>query len=157
MEKSNDISQEYYKTNASQSIDSKVTQELLETNKFLYIVSIGCAILVVIFIILEIIVHEIFGFPAGVFLVLGILFAADTQKHKMRRTTFYTIMSLLFFCFGSLFLTLGHVLLAFGFGIILLYAAGAWACIMTVRMILTDGEIIKISGIVKLICLILKA
>lgn len=155
MEKSNDISKELKKANVSHSVESKTRQELLETNKFLYIASIGCAILVAICITLEISIHEIFGLPAGIFLVLGIIFAADTQKHKMKRATFYTIMSFLFFCFGALFVTLGHVLLAFGFGVIFLYAAGAWSCIMTFRMILSDGEIIKISGIVKLICLIL--
>jgi len=96
MEKSNDISQEPNKANASHSIDNKVTQELLKTNKFLYIASIGCLILVALFIILGIIVHGIFGLPAGIFLILCIIFAADTQKHKMRRTTFYTIMSFLF-------------------------------------------------------------
>ena len=156
MERSSDISQEPDKANASQSIDSKVTQELLETNKFLYIASIGCAILVTLFIILGIIVHGIFGLPAGIFLILCIIFVADTQKHKMRRTTFYTIMSFLFFCFVIVSFTLGeHVHLAFGASAVLLCGAGAWAFIMTFRMLLADGEIIKISGIVKLICLIL--
>ena len=156
MDKSNDILEEPNNANTTQSLDNKVMQELLETNKFLYIASIGCAILVALFIILGIIVHEIFGLPAGIFLILCIIFAADTQKHKMRRTTFYTIMSFLFFCFVIVSFTLGeHAHLAFGATSVLLCGAGAWAFIMTFRMLLADGEIIKISGILKLICLIL--
>lgn len=156
MEKSSDISQEQNKANTSQSLESRARQELLETNKYLYIASFGCAIIVALFIILGIIVHGIFGLPAGIFLILCIIFAADTQKHKTRRTTFYTIMSFLFFCFVIVSFTLGeHVHLAFGASAVLLCGAGAWACIMTFRMLLTDGEIIKISGIVKLVCLIL--
>lgn len=152
----NDISKEPNRDNSVRPLGSNARKELLETNKFLYIASIGCIILVAMFIALGISINEIFGLPAGIFLILCIIFAADTQKHKMKRATFYTIMSFLFFCFGSLFVTLGeHIHLTFGFGIILLYAAGAWACIMSFRMILADGEIIKISGIVKLICLIL--
>jgi hypothetical protein len=156
MENTNDNSEEPKREDAARPTESKARQELLETNKFLYITSIGCAILVALCISLGISINEIFGLPAGIFFVLGIIFAADTQKHKMKRATFYTIMSFLFFCFGSLFVTLGeHVHFAFGAGVILLYAAGAWACIMTFRMMLVDEEIIKISGIFKLICLIL--
>ena len=156
MEKRSNISEEPNKSNASQSLESKTRQELLETNKYLYIASFGCAILVALFIILGIIVHGIFGLPAGIFLILCIIFAADTQKHKMRITTFYTIMSFLFFCFVIVSFTLGeHVHLAFGASAVLLCGAGTWAFIMTFRMLLTDGQIIKISGIVKLICLIL--
>jgi len=52
--------------------------------------------------------------------------------------------------------TLGeHVHLAFGASVVLLCGAGAWACLLTFGMILSDGEIIKISGIIKLVCLIL--
>ena len=156
MEKSNDISKEPDKVNASQPIETNANQELLDTNRFLYIASIGCLILVALFIILGIIVHGIFGLPAGIFLILCIIFAADTQKHKMRRTTFYTIMSFLFFCSATVFFTLGeHFPLTFGFGSVLLYGAGGWACILTFGMILADREITKISGIVKIVCLIL--
>ncbi len=164
MEKSNDISKEPNKANASHPVESKTRQELLNTNKFLYIASIGCAILAALCIILGIIIQEFFGLPAGlflglpagIFLILFIIFIADTQKHKMRRTTFYTIMSFMYFGFGVVFFTLGeHVHSTFGVGITLIYGAGAWACIMSFIFILSDGEIIKISGIVKLICLIL--
>ncbi|MHC4084188.1 MAG: hypothetical protein ACYSWZ_05370 [Planctomycetota bacterium] len=156
MKKSSSISQERNKANASQPLETKANQELLDTNRFLYIASIGCAILVAMFIALGISIHEFFGFPAGIFLILCIISAADTQKHKMRRTTFYTIMSFLFFCFGTLCVTLDeHVHSTFGFGIMLLYGAGGLACIMTFIFILSDGEIIKISGIGKLVCMIL--
>ena len=156
MEKSNDISKEPNKANASHPVESKTRQELLNTNKFLYIASIGCTILAALCIILGISIHEIFGLPAGIFLILCIIFVADTQKHKMRRTTFYTIMSFLFFCVGIVSFTLGeHVHSTFGAVVVLLYGAGAWACFLTFGMILSDGEIIKISGIVKLVCLIL--
>ena len=156
MEKSSNISEEQNKANASRTVESKATQELLKTNKFLYIASFGCLILVALCIILGISIHEIFGFPASIFLILCIIFAADTQKHRMRRTTIYTIMSFLFFCFGSVFFTLGvDAHSTFLMGIMLIYGAGVWACIMTFIFILSDREIIKISGIVKLIYLIL--
>ena len=55
MEKSSGISEEdANKANTSQPLESKARQELLETNKFLYIASIGCSILVVLCIILGI-------------------------------------------------------------------------------------------------------
>jgi len=123
--------------------------------RFLSVISIILILCGILFLVLGASLHELYGVVSPAFFVPATVLFVKTQKGKITLSTIYTIASVITGPVGAVFLILGlHVHPVFAYGALLLYFYAAFAVYCFV-IIIADGEIIKISGIVKVVLLLI--
>ncbi len=123
--------------------------------RFLSVISIILILCGILFLVLGASLHELYGVVSPAFFVPATVLFAKTQKGKLTRSTVYTIASIITGSVGAVFMILGlHVHPVFAYGALLLYFCAAFAIYCFV-IIIASGEILKISGILKVVLLLI--
>ena len=125
------------------------------TKRFLASFSIIFILCGILFLILGASVHELYSVISPAFFVAATLLLIKTQQAKIKRSTGYITASIITGSVGVLFLILGlyvHPVFAYGASLLYLYAGfGVYSFVI----IIASGEILKISGIVKVVLLLI--
>ncbi|MBW8042154.1 MAG: hypothetical protein FVQ85_19440 [Planctomycetes bacterium] len=143
--------------NTIPSFNTSVQDNNRTTVKLLASISVFFSLCGTIFLILGASLHELYGVASPVFFVAAVVLLAKRRKGKTARSTFYITASIITGSIGIFFLILGlHVHPVLKYGSILLYFCAAFVVYCFV-IIIASGEIVRISGIVKVILLLVFA
>ncbi len=128
-----------------------------KTVKLLTSISVLFSLCGTIFLILGASLHELYGVASPVFFIAAVVILVKTRKGKTALSTFYITATIITGSIGSFFIILGlHVHPVFDYGFILLYICAAFGGYCFI-IIIASGEILRISGIVKVILLLVFA
>ena len=143
--------------NTIPSFKTSVQNKNRTTVRLLTSVSIIFSLCGTIFLILGASLHELYGVASPVFFIVAVGLLAKTRKAKTALSTFYITASIITGSIGAFFMIIGlHVHPVFNYGGILLYLCAAFGVYCFI-IIIASGEILKISGILKVILLIVFA
>ncbi len=139
---------------------SEVTVQQTSVNKPISyttgVILLGC--IGVLCFVIGVGVHELFGLAGSAFVISAFVLAVRTVGSKLRRSTIYTVSTVLiaYFAVLSMFLAV-HFHTIFSTGLFLIMLVAFLLGLMTFAVILCSGEILKIFGIAKLFLLLLSA
>ena len=125
--------------------------------RFISVISIILILCGILFLVLGASLHELYGVVSPAFFVPATVLFVKTQKGKITLSTFYITATIITGSIGVLFMILGlHVHPVFNYGCILMYFCAAFGGYCFI-IIIASGEILRISGIVKVILLLVFA
>lgn len=101
------------------------------------------------------VLHETLGLAAPFLFSGSVYLLLNTQKEKLKRSTIYVSWSVVTAFLGMLFLELGaHIDECLGCGVLLYPYIAVFASLLALANIITSGEILKFSGIAKILVLV---
>jgi len=119
------------------------------------IMSLTCLFIGMILLVLGNIIHEIFGIFSSFFFILFIVLYFISQKNRIKRSTLYTLESIILALWGLGFLILArYIHPIFGTGDLIFYYAALAIGLFSVAIIISSGEILNKTGVLKIILLI---